>query len=100
MMGSAAKSLSAGTRVKVIEPMSVPSESTWDRCERTSTSVKKRLQQMFFNADKRVSAAVVFIAGETERARMKRKELTKIELRDAAGSSIVITAPVNAVKAA
>lgn len=100
MMGSASKHLSAGTRVKVIEPMSVPSDSVWDRCERTSTSTKKRLQEMFFKGDKRVTAAIVFVVGETERARMKRKELTKIELRDAAGSMIVITAPVNALKAA
>lgn len=99
-MGGGTKHITAGTRVKVIEPMSIPTDSVWDRCERTSNPVKKRMQEMFFKGDKRISATVVFITGETERARMKRKELTKIELRDAAGSSITITTPVTSIKAA
>jgi hypothetical protein len=100
MMGAASKSLAAGTRVKVTEPMAVPADSIWDRCERTSTSVKKRLQQLFFSGDRRVSGSVVYIVGETERARLKRKEHVKVELRDAGGSAIVITAPISALRAA
>ena len=75
------------------EPGSVPTWSTWD-CDghRTSSSVKRRLQQLFFKGDRRITAAVVYIAGEAERARLKRENRVKVELRDPAGSSIIITA--------
>jgi hypothetical protein len=99
-MLSAKKRLPAGTRVKVIEPMSVPAESTWETCQRTSTSVKKRLQQMFFNGDKRISGQIVFVSSETEKVRLARHALVKVELRDAAGSMIVITAPSDRLRAA
>lgn len=88
------KSMAAGTRVKVKKPGAVPVDSTWDDDgQRTSTPVKRRLQQLFFKGDKRVSASVVYVSSETLRARLKNRKQVKVELRDAAGASIVIVAP-------
>lgn len=99
-MMSSMKFLSAGTRVKVHSPMSVPTDSTWDDDnQRTSTPVKKRLQQLFFKGDKRVHAEVVYVSSESVRAKLKSKDLVKVALRDPAGSSIVITAPTAHLKA-
>lgn len=99
-MVSGVKHVSAGTRVKIHSPMAVPSESTWDDDnQRTSNSVKKRLQQLFFKGDRRVQAEVVYVASETVRARLKRNSLVKIQVRDPAGSCIVITAPTAHLKA-
>ncbi|MBN2447036.1 MAG: hypothetical protein JXO22_09935 [Phycisphaerae bacterium] len=93
-------SLTAGTRVKVVAPMSVPIDSTWDDDnQRTSRAVKRRLQQLFFKGDRRIHAAVQYVISETDRARLKRDNQVKIEVRDAAGSSIVITAPTDKLKA-
>ncbi len=93
MMNSSARPISAGVRVKVKEPCAVPPWSTWDNDgHRTSNSVKRRLQQLFFKGDRRITAAVVYIASETERVRLKRANRVKVELRDPAGSSIIITA--------
>lgn len=101
MMGATAKHLSAGTRVKVIEPMSVPTDSAWDDDgQRTSTPVKKRLQQLFFKGDRRVQASIVYVASESVRAMLKRKNQFKVELRDPAGSSVVITAGTDVIRAA
>ena len=95
-----AKFISAGTRVKVAKPVQVPTSSTWDddggRC---STPVKKRLQQMFFRGDKRISGEVVYIGSEDIRVRLKNKGLVKVLIRDAAGSMITITAPTENLKA-
>ncbi len=93
MMHSTKKRISAGVRVRVKEPGPVPGWSTWE-CDghRTSNSVKRRLQQLFFKGDRRITAAVVYIASEAERNRLKRDNRLKVELRDPAGCSIVITA--------
>jgi len=94
MAFSTGKFLSAGTRVKVSSPCPVPSCSTWeDDGQRTSTPVKRRLQQLFFRGDRRISAEVVYIPNPDERLRLRGKGLTKVQLRDPAGSMIVITAP-------
>lgn len=93
MLASAGKFLSAGTRVKVRGGGPVPSWSTWDDDhQRTSTPVKKRLQKMFFGGDRKIQAEVVFIANESERDRLRSQGRVKVQLRDAAGSSIVVTA--------
>ena len=87
------KHISAGTRVRVAAPGPVPPWSTWESDhQRTSTAVKRRLQQLYFNGDRRVSAEVVFVASEHERDRLRRDQRVKLQLRDAAGSIIVITA--------
>ncbi|MBL8878916.1 MAG: hypothetical protein JNG88_07330 [Phycisphaerales bacterium] len=92
MMG-APRAMSAGTRVRVVEAGPVPSTSTWDDDHnRTSTSLKRRLQQMFFNGDKKIQAEIVFIGSESERDSLRRKNLVKVAVRDPAGSAIVITA--------
>lgn len=84
---------SAGTKVRVSSPGPVPNWSTWDDDhQRTSTPVKKKLQSMFFNGDKRIHAAVVYIGSESEREILKRKNQIKVELKDAAGSRITIVA--------
>ena len=101
MAMQAAKFISAGTRVKIAAPIAVPAESTWDNDGgRCSTPVKKRLQQMFFRGDKRISGEVVYIGSEDVRTRLRNKGLVKVQIRDAAGSMITITAPVEHLKAA
>ena len=92
-MKSAANFLSAGTTVRVAQPGVVPAWSTWDDDrQRSSPSVKKRLQTLFFRGDRRISSQIVYIGSETVRERLKKKNQVKVELRDAAGSHIVITA--------
>ncbi len=95
-MKAAAKFLPAGTRVRVAEEMRVPAESVWDDDkQRTSTPVKRRLQEQFFQGERKIQAEIVFISSESIRDRLKSKGLVKVQLRDPAGSSIVITAPIN-----
>ena len=101
MGGLGAGSLAAGTRVRVKEPLSVPEWSIWDDDgHRVSNSVKKRLQQLFFKGDRRVSASVVFITKESERERLRRNKRLKVEVRDPAGCSVVITAGTDDLRAA
>lgn len=86
-------SLAAGARVKVKTPGPVPEWSTWDDDrQRTSSSVKRRLQQLFFRGDRRIAASVVYIGSESIRDRLKAKQQVKVELRDAAGAAVVILA--------
>ncbi len=101
MLGNKQRPLTAGTRVKVRQPMSVPVDSAWDDDgQRTSNSVKKRLQQLFFKGDRRIQAEVVYVSSESLRDKLKRKQQIKLSLRDLAGARIVITASVNDVHAA
>lgn len=94
MSMSTSKFIAAGTRVKISNPTSVPSWSTWDNDGgRTSTPVKKRLQQLFFKGDRRVTAEVVYVASESERDKLRANGRVKLQLRDPAGSMITITAP-------
>ncbi len=93
MGGAKTVRVGAGARVRVKAPGPVPEWSTWDDDgQRTSTPVKKRLQQLFFRGDKRVMAEVVYIASESVRERLKSRNQIKVELRDPAGASIIITA--------
>ncbi|MFH1747958.1 MAG: hypothetical protein ABIG44_13060 [Planctomycetota bacterium] len=92
MLGSRKLSLTSGTRVKVKDPGVVPAWSAWDPCQRTSTSVKRRLQQLFFRGDRRVTAEILYIASETLRDQLRSKGQVKVEVRDAAGSSVVLLA--------
>lgn len=95
MLGAMKLSLSAGTKVKVRQPGGVPAWSEWDDDhQRTSTSVKKRLQQLFFRGDKRVLAQIVYIGSDSLRAQLKAKGQVKVEIRDPAGASIVVLAEV------
>ncbi len=101
MIKASSRHLAAGTRVRVSRPGPVPSGSTWDDDgHRTSNHVKRRLQQLFFKADKRIHAEIVFVASETERERLRRAGMTKVQLRDPAGSMIVISAPVDLLQRA
>lgn len=93
-------SLAAGTRVKVKTPGPVPHWSVWEPCQRTSSHVKKRLQDMFFKGDRRVTAEVVYIASESDREKLKAAGRVKLYLRDAAGSSVTILADANNLAAA
>lgn len=98
-MLASAKFIAAGTRVKVASPVSVPSWSTWDNDGgRTSTPVKKRLQQLFFRGDRRISAEVVYIGSESERDKLRSNGRVKVQLRDPAGSMVTVTAPVDNIK--
>ncbi len=87
------KQFAAGTKVRVSEPGEIPEWSEWDDDHgRTSGSVKRRLQQMFFRGDKKITAEVVYIAKESEREGLQRKGRVKVRLRDPSGSALVITA--------
>ena len=61
---------------------------------------QKRLQQAFFEGDKKVSAEIVFISSTDERDRMRNKGIVKVSLRDPAGCSLVITAPADRIQKA
>ncbi|MCK6457996.1 MAG: hypothetical protein L6Q92_15885 [Phycisphaerae bacterium] len=88
-----AKYLAAGTRVRVVTPTPIPEWSEWDDDGgRISGPVKKRLQQMFFNGDRRVQAEVVHIPSETERDGLRRKGRCKVRVKEASGSTITFTA--------
>ena len=93
--------LTAGARVKIKTPGPVPAGSSWD-CDgqRTSTSVKRKMQQLFFKGDKRISGQVVYISRESERVRLKRDGNVKVEIRDAAGVILVLTTPADSLTAA
>lgn len=96
-----ARALAAGTLVKVKAPVSVPQWSKWDDDgQRTSNSVKKRLQMQFFKGDRRVQARVVYVSSEHERFKLKKNGHLKVELRDPAGVSITILAATEQVVAA
>ena len=100
-MKQAATYISSGSRVKVIKPGPVPVSSVWDDDrQRCSPSVKRRLQTLFFKGDCRITSQVVYIGSESIRERMRKKNLVKVQLRDAAGSSIVITAEADNLRQA
>lgn len=93
MSFGARKDFAAGTKVMMGEPGEIPEWSTWDDDKgRISGPVKKRLQSMFFRADRKISAEVVYIASEEERDRLRRKGRVKVRIRDQSGCAIVITA--------
>jgi hypothetical protein len=92
-MVATGKFLSAGTRVRVEVPGAVPAWSTWDDDrQRTSVPVKRRLQQMFFNGDRKLQAEVVYVGNESERDRLRAEGRVKVQVRNPAGSLIIITA--------
>lgn len=94
------RTVAAGTKVKMATPMSVPAWSTWDDDgHRTSNAVKKRLQEQFFKGDKRIAAEVLYISRESERDKLRMQGRCKVQIRDAAGSVIVITADSASLKA-
>lgn len=87
------KEWASGTKVRVIKTSEIPPWSEWDDdAGRTSTQVKRRLQQMFFKGDKKISAEVVYVPKETDRERLRKLGRCKVRLRDVSGSSVVITA--------
>ncbi len=92
MLGKPRANLAAGARVRVKSPGPVPEWSVWDPCQRTSTHVKKRLQQAFFSGDKRIQAEIQYVGSESLRDRLRNEGRVRIELRDSAGSSIIILA--------
>ncbi len=95
------KFVSAGTRVRVKEAGSVPQWSEWDDDgQRTSAPVKKRLQRLFFAGDKRIGAEVVYISNESQREKLRTLGRVKVQLRDPAGSMIVVTAATENLAAA
>jgi hypothetical protein len=94
-------SIASGTKVTVVASMDVPHWSTWDDDRgRTSVPTKRRLQQMFFRGDKRLTAEVMYIAKESERDKLRRDGRVKVRVRDPSGSSVVITAEVAKLKKA
>ena len=93
MAFDANKFLAVGARVRVVEPMQVPAWSTWDDDKgRTSASVKRRLQMLFFKGSNKITAEVLYVAKESEREKLRRKGQVKVRLRDPSGSMLCITA--------
>ncbi len=87
------KFLAVGARVKVAEPIEVPDWSKWDDDRgRTSSTVKKRLQSLFFRGQKNITAEVVYIGKESEREKLRRTGRVKLRIRDQAGSMLTILA--------
>lgn len=90
------KYIPAGTKVRMKAASEVPAWSEWDDDgQRTSNVVKKRLQKLFFNADKKIQAEIVYVGSESEREKLRSTGRLKVAIRDSAGCSIVITAPVS-----
>jgi len=92
MLGVRKSALSAGAPVRVRTPGPVPEWSEWEPCQRTSTAVKRRLQELFFKGDKRVHAQIIYVGSEAERDRLKLQNRAKVQLRDAAGNTVVAMA--------
>jgi hypothetical protein len=92
MLGKPRVNLAAGARVRVRSPGPVPEWSVWDACQRTSTHVKKRLQQAFFAGDKKIQAEIQYVGSEALRDRLRNEGRVRVELRDSAGCSITILA--------
>lgn len=92
------KYLAAGTKVTIAKAMDVP---TWSECDddkgRTSAPIKRRLQQLFFRGDKKVTAEVIYIPNETERDKLRRMNRVKVRVREAAGTAAVFTAPADGI---
>jgi hypothetical protein len=87
------KEIASGTKVRVVKASEIPQWSEWDDDGgRSSTQVKRRLQQLFFKGDKKVNAEVVYVAKETDRERLRKLGRCKVRLRDVSGSCVVITA--------
>jgi hypothetical protein len=93
MAFATSKHLAVGMKVRVAEPMDVPEWSKWDDDKgRTSSSIKKRLQSLFFQGSKKVVAEVVYVSRESEREMLRRKGQVKIRVRDQSGCMLSITA--------
>ena len=93
MGNNGTKHLAVGAKVRVAEPMDTPEWSKWDDDKgRTSTTLKKRMQSMFFQGNPKVQAEILYIAKESERARLARIGQIKIRLRDKTGCMLNITA--------
>jgi len=87
------KYMPVGAKVRVIEPMNVPEWCKWDDDKgRIATSVKKRLQCLFFQGDRRVTAEVVYVSKEAEREQLRRDGRVKVRVRDPSGAMLTITA--------
>lgn len=87
------KHIAAGSKVRISEPMDVPHWSEWDDDHgRTSVPTKRRLQVQFFRGDRKLHAEVMYIANEGERLKLQRQGRVKVRIRDASGSTVVITA--------
>lgn len=100
-MKAVGKFMAAGTRVRVREAGAVPHWSTWDDDrQRTSNSVKKRLQEMFFGGDRKILGQILFVSSESTRDLLRKKNQVKVEIRNAAGQRLIITADANNLEAA
>jgi len=87
------KHLSVGARVRMSEATDVPGWSKWDDDKgRTSASVKRRLQSMFFQGNRKVVGEVVYVSRESEREALRRLGRVKIRARDPSGSMLTFTA--------
>jgi hypothetical protein len=87
------KYLAVGAKVQVVEPTEVPEWSTWDDDHgRISSSIKKRLQTMFFKGSDKITAEILYVAKESEREKLRRLGRVKVRLRDQSGCTLVVTA--------
>lgn len=95
------KHIAAGTKVTVAKAIDVPQWSEWDDDKgRTSIPTKRRLQQLFFRGDKKVTSEIVYIAKESERDQLRRQGRVKVRIRDSSGAAVVVTADAESLKKA
>ena len=52
------------------------------------------MQQLFFRTDARIGASIVYVASESLRDRLKVSQQVKVEVRAAAGSSVILLTDV------
>lgn len=90
---SSPKHMASGTRVRVARPGPVPPWSEWDDDRgRTSGPVKRRMQEMFFRGDRKLTAEIAWVTSESERDELGRKGRVKIKVKESAGTVLIITA--------
>ena len=95
------KHVSVGSRVSILKPMETPEWSTWDDDKgRTSATVKRRLQAMFFQGNRKIQAEVMHVSKESERTKLRDRGLVKIRLRDPCGCMLAIIADPSNLKVA
>jgi len=98
---SRAKFMASGTQIRVRIPGPTPPWSSWeDDRGRTSGPVKRRLQEMFFRGDRKIRAEVAWVSSESERDELSRKGRLKVKLREASGTTLLVTAALDNIQKA
>lgn len=83
---------SAGSKVRVVAPMEVPTWCEWDDDRgRVSNHVKQTIRDKFFKGDPKLNAEILHISSEGEREKLRKAHRTKVRVRMPSGDTVVIT---------